>query len=323
MEKERIGSLDTTKFVLIALVILGHIFEHYMDRDSLMLIGFDFIFTFAMPSFILISGFFTNLDNPLKGIKRLLETYVIFQFLHAIVDLDFNIIKFLLFPKWTMWYLLSLVWWKVLLYFYLRTTNRIPLLLFLSVLSSVLVPFVNVPVYLLAFERTISLFPFFVLGTLFRNFDIISFKKLKVQIISCCMMLGLLLILFSYPMELRWLINWNTLYVNMPIPVSYAVLIRLFAICFCSVLSICVISLIPEGKIFIQAEGKNSLFYYMWHSILLTLFYKVVDNIVFINSVPICIIIWVTMIAVLFFMRQIKLFSCLLTPYTIYKKITK
>lgn len=321
MRNQRIAFLDTSKCILILLVILGHILEHYMTEGSMQMSTFNFIFSFAMPAFITISGYFIRIEAPLKGIAKLCETYMVFQVFHSIIDLDFSPFRLMFFPKWTMWYLISLVWWKVAIYIYERFSTNIYALFVLSIILSILIPFIKVPVYFLAIERTVSYFPFFLLGVLLKKVDIEQFRRLRlVRTISVTIIIVSFVFALCYPMEMRWLYNWNSLYNSMPISLRLAPFIRLIAITGCSVLALSVMVIAPNNIETIQQEGKNSLFYYMWHSILLTIIFAFFKHFnVTIGFIESCGL-WLAVIITLYAMSKVKLFQILLNPFTYFRK---
>ena len=319
MKDKRIGFLDAAKCILIWLVVLGHIFERYMVEGSMQMSAFNFIFSFAMPAFIIISGYFTNADRPLKGLPKLFETYIVFQLLHAVVDFDFSLVRLIFYPKWTMWYLMSLIWWKVALYILNRYSKK-KLFIVVAILLSELAPYIKIPVYLLAIERSISYFPFFLIGVLMRDFDVERIRQIKtIRAASLVIIIISIVASLHNPIETRWLFNWNSLYYDMPITLSVAPLVRIIAIIGCSIIATSVIILTPENFTLLRQEGKNSLFYYMWHSILLTIIFAFIQyfhiSIGFIG----CLGLWFALIILLMLMTQIKFFPILLTPYTYYK----
>lgn len=79
---------DTLKFVLIFLVVFGHVLEVNYPPGSVNRGIYNFIYSFHMPLFVFISGRFSHIKNRAnykKGIIRLLETYVAFQVIRTIL----------------------------------------------------------------------------------------------------------------------------------------------------------------------------------------------------------------------------------------------
>ena len=74
---------DNAKFILMFFVVFGHLLQSYIDTDVFISYIYRLIYTFHMPAFILVSGYFA------KGIyekgyirhitKKLIVPYVIFN----------------------------------------------------------------------------------------------------------------------------------------------------------------------------------------------------------------------------------------------------
>lgn len=172
---------DSLKFVLITLVVLGHCLEQNIgSRFSLAL--YNTIYTFHMPLFIFISGYFckkyTCGKKAIKSLLVLTESLVIFQFLHkfpVILNGKESIWYVIINPAWTMWYLYSLITWKISIYIYpprlLNTKYGIVPVLILCIVAG-FIPITNA----LSFQRTMVFMPFFFLGYYCRE-GYIDFRK--------------------------------------------------------------------------------------------------------------------------------------------------
>ncbi|MEI6580533.1 MAG: acyltransferase family protein, partial [Eubacteriales bacterium] len=75
---------DNVKGILIFLVVLGHYLIAYYNSEKLNLAGVivAVIYTFHMPAFIFVSGFFSRSENSAKpkALIKLAVAYVIFNF---------------------------------------------------------------------------------------------------------------------------------------------------------------------------------------------------------------------------------------------------
>ena len=111
---------DSLKFVLIFLVIYGHVISGVSAFDRFDLAMYNFLYMFHMPLFIFISGRFSHIRDRkryLFGILRIFETYVVFQVIRTLAQtLHGNRITAacLYTPSWIMWYLLALIYWRLL-----------------------------------------------------------------------------------------------------------------------------------------------------------------------------------------------------------------
>lgn len=170
MSDEHDLHINKVKGILIILVIIGHVLQLGEDRFSTTVINW--IYTFHMPLFIMVSGYLTNTISPRykKGTLKLLETYFVFQILRSIIEGNFDLHSFMI-PRMALWYLLSLVYWRILMYFLINIMKISgALLLFISLIISIVSVFFPYTTQL-SFQRTFAFFPFLVCGYLCRNID--------------------------------------------------------------------------------------------------------------------------------------------------------
>jgi fucose 4-O-acetylase-like acetyltransferase len=79
---------DNLKFILIILVVFGHLIERYINQSIYLKVIFINIYLFHMPLFIFISGYFTKSIKSLsasKSIRQLIIPYIFFVILWNIV----------------------------------------------------------------------------------------------------------------------------------------------------------------------------------------------------------------------------------------------
>src|SRR3954454_11961298 len=77
--KSRSKYFDNAKFILIFLVVFGHMISPYKDQDKVLFTLYSVIFLFHMPAFILISGYFAKGYRKkgylLKTVQKILVPY--------------------------------------------------------------------------------------------------------------------------------------------------------------------------------------------------------------------------------------------------------
>ena len=83
MTRSRLCYMDTYKGLLIFLMVVGHCLELYQD-DKICKLLYWFIYSFHMPVFIFISGFFSkNIDKPVKSLfEELIVPMIPFELLN-------------------------------------------------------------------------------------------------------------------------------------------------------------------------------------------------------------------------------------------------
>ena len=132
MSSERNQTIDSVKFILICLVVLAHFLElDVADKDNL--IGYNFIFLFHMPLFVMVSGMCFKMKSKekfLKSCAMLLETYIVCQcymlFFCAMIEGTPITLKSLLAPQYHLWFIIALLAWRLLLTAIIRAFNITP-----------------------------------------------------------------------------------------------------------------------------------------------------------------------------------------------------
>lgn len=163
--------LDNVKGALITLVVVGHGLGQVLAAPGAWDVYFA-IYLFHMPAFVMVCGMFAgrSLDGRrARGIVRsIVVPYVLFQVLYMVsfralgdgaVELSGNQ---LLTPLYQLWFLLSLLAWRLLapLFAQLRPSVAIGLSLAISVLGGA----ASDLGFLLSLNRTFAMLPFFVIG---------------------------------------------------------------------------------------------------------------------------------------------------------------
>lgn len=106
--------IDSIKGVLIFLVVFGHFLESMIgwggDYSSTLL---HLIYSFHMPFFILISGYFFSVNNFNKKLLGIFLVYIIYQTIYSIPSIIKGTLSYKYFyePNWIMWFLMSTLFW--------------------------------------------------------------------------------------------------------------------------------------------------------------------------------------------------------------------
>ncbi len=165
---EREYLFDNIKTILIVLVVMGHLLNLVYDQSKVFSILYAFIYSFHMPVFIFVSGYFSR--NPDKcreqAVEKFLIPYIVFCVLLQVEERILNIgigaemsIR-ILYPQWGLWYLLAIFWWRL----FLKDFIRIRFILPLSILLGVMIGFSNEFTTFLSISRVFALLFFFLLG---------------------------------------------------------------------------------------------------------------------------------------------------------------
>ncbi len=172
MVQTRDHQFDNIKAILIFLVVLGHILSRFGDSVSVTIL-YKIIFSFHIPAFFFVSGYFAKFD-PKKVLGRLFLLYLVFQLIQiferfflrwiatgTIPKLSIDIFT----PQWTLWYLVALMIFQLLLPVF-DTENRKHQLAFLllSLGLGFAIGFTAGVDNLLAISRVFVFLPFYMLG---------------------------------------------------------------------------------------------------------------------------------------------------------------
>lgn len=266
MAKDRITSFDNLKYLLIVLVIFGHV-SYYVDfENSTHIVRIEgylkhIIYAFHMPLFIFISGYFSHKyekERFLSSISKLLRIYLIFQTLRILINYLFFNKSFqmdsLFLPCHTLWYLLSLLFWRVFIQIIPdKIINNNKVFVGGGILLSLLGGFCPLG-HFLSINRTLTFSIFFIMGFIVRKKDVFN-KLLTFKITVIHILILLIAIILS--------IKLNVFYGKSPYNHPIDILERIFHILNAAILSVGIMRLLPQKHF--KGQGHNVLFFYVYH----------------------------------------------------------
>lgn len=278
--KQRIFYFDNAKFILIFFVVFGHMLRSFIEDNETIYTLYKVIYSFHMPAFILVSGFFAKgfyqKGYIIKITKNLILPYLIFQLIYSIyyyflngqskIDLDpFN-------PHWSLWFLISLFCWNVMLLFvskYKAVTS-----ITVSLVIGLLVGYVDWVTNYLSLSRTFVFFPFFLLGYYLKKEHICSLFKARYRLLALVVFVIVFAGFYLYPN-----INYEWLLGSKPYDklsgASGAALFKRLGFYVLSVLMIfSFMTLVPRKQYFFTNLGKNTLYVYLVHGFFIKTFRK-------------------------------------------------
>jgi|SRR5690625_550544 len=166
---QRNAYFDNARLVLIFLVVFGHMIQPFINGSTAVNTFYMWVYTFHMPAFIFLSGFFAKGSGSLAYVgrlaRRLLIPYLIFQVIYTIFYIyvgQMSVPTDLFYPRWSLWFLLSLFCWHLLLIIFKRFPPLISLALALQL--GVIVGYFSEVGHTYSLSRTIVFFPFFLAG---------------------------------------------------------------------------------------------------------------------------------------------------------------
>jgi len=278
MKQSRDYYFDNAKFLLIFFVVFGHFIQSFTNDSNSIYSLYKVIYTFHMPAFILISGFFAKgiyeEGYVQKYLKKLILPYIIFQVIYSIFYFylygksSFSVDP--LSPHWSLWFLISLFFWNMLL---LGFSKLKPIYgLSIAVLLGLAIGFVDWTSSYLSLTRTFVFFPLFLLGYYMnkKHFEWVRTKPFKIGAIA------VFVICFAgfyyFPnINYQWLLGSKP-YDVLASSSFEAVLARIgfYLLSFLMIFSF--FACVPQKKYFFTRFGKNTLYVYLLHGFFVRIF---------------------------------------------------
>lgn len=312
----RDNRLDTIKGLLIASVVLVHVISLVDYGDSGLIWGVRaFIHTVTIPLFVLVSGYFTNIGCKRKffdGLINIGVSLAIFQSISLLLLFLCGQFKYsqLLIPWWALWYLLSMIWWRIMLYFTPKRLLDNPLVylvvvFFISLLSG----FISHG-KVLSIQRTLSFYPFFLLGYYFRQGTLKS-KPWCNTVSYIIVLVTVTLIVFNlYPDNSRVLLSGLGRYSYTDIPA------KIYLLLLSTITSVSLFNIVKRNKL-LATIGRDSMLYYLYHGfIIYFILSPLVEHFSLPMSFPFLLIYCLTIMTLIYFIGKIKLFKFLVNPIT-------
>ena len=263
---------DSLKYILIIIVVYGHMIETCVYNSPFNQAMYNFIYMFHMPLFVFISGRFSHIKDRKKYLSRMLtilETYLVFQFIRCLKSLftdgSFSLFPDILIPKGILWYLACLLLWRLFIFIIteelLKQYKWYVLIFFL--ISGLGIGFFIVP------DGTII--RFFTLGSFFfmgyySNEQYLKTFLQRLPIWSTFIILSSIWI-FTFIMhniDIRSVIYFGSYYDNPPISPFYYFGGRLFMYIFAIIVG-CLIMRIVYAKPILSKYGNYTLAIFMYH----------------------------------------------------------
>jgi fucose 4-O-acetylase-like acetyltransferase len=276
---------DNAKFILIFLVVFGHLISPLKEQDGILFTLYTVIFLFHMPAFILISGYFAKGYKKkgyfLKSIKKILLPYFIFQIIYSIYyflngqenSLDFDFLH----PHWSLWFLLSLFFWNLLLYIFARL-KWVGFLI--AIVLGVAIGFVDHAGSFLSLSRTFVFFPYFLLGFLLNGNQLKKVIRARYSLsVGIVVIIGTYVFFgFNFPEDaVPWLLG-DTSYENMGGEELADGLIRGLQYGLTLIVVFGFLALIPSNQFKVTKIGERTLYVYLLHGFIIKSLQLVLPN---------------------------------------------
>ena len=268
--KSRNYFLDNYKAFLILLVVIGHFIEPCYTNNLFLTFLKWIIFSFHMPAFIFISGYFSKKSmTPEKLIQKLVIPYFVFELLyyflyvfviHKETGLYFNR------PKFSLWYLMSLFFWRIITPY----IKKIPGNLVIAVIAGLLIGFTQLGNFF-SIPRTLFFYPFFLAGYYFQEnwFETVRayWKSFTAGLAGLSAILGGWVLLTRHPLS-PFIFYGRYSYADTNLTNVQGVFVRLlcYGISFLAIFALCAV--IPRKQHFYSILGVRTMSIYLFHGLI-------------------------------------------------------
>ncbi|MFF2534666.1 acyltransferase family protein [Streptomyces cyaneofuscatus] len=273
--KRRDPYFDNVKYLAIVLVAVAHAWEPVMDGSRATRALYMIVYTFHMPAFILISGYFSRtFDMSSPKVKRLITgvavPYVLFETAYSLfkryVDDSPDTSITLVDPLFLTWFLIALFIWRVTTPIWLTLRHPLPVALAIAMLASVS-PDIGDDLDL---QRVFQFLPFFVLGLLMKPEHFQLIRRREVRLLALPLFAGALL--FAYwiapRMQLGWLYRANSAQ-EMDAPWWSGAVMSLALFGCALALTIGFLAWVPRRNMWFTVLGAGTICGYLLHGFLI------------------------------------------------------
>ncbi|MCX3059214.1 acyltransferase family protein [Streptomyces beihaiensis] len=266
---------DNAKFVLIVMVVIGHNWYPLIGDSRALKAAYMVVYSFHMPAFILLSGYFSRNfegrpDQIRKLVKSTLVPYLVFEFVYLIVmaKADGGPLRFTVtLPSYMLWFLVALFFWRLTTPVW-RAFSR-------PVLVAVLISLAAGLTYVsddFAFTRILQFLPWFVAGLQLRREHFQWLRRKAVR--GWAAAVAVLAVPVAYMLvpgaDVHWL-DMRQSADGLGVGAVEYVLVRLGLFVVSAILVATVLSLVPARRLWLTSLGALTMYPFLLHGMLVKL----------------------------------------------------
>ncbi|PRY01612.1 acyltransferase family protein [Allonocardiopsis opalescens] len=261
--------LDNAKFLLIALVVIGHAISPARDTRLADALYF-WIYLFHMPAFVLICGYLSkSFDGAPRRVDRLLTgvavPYLIFWALYSGQQLlaGDSAPPSPLEPVWITWFLLALLLWRLSVPLWRRLRWPVAVAVGVSLATGV-----QEFGFDMSMSRVLSLLPFFVLGLALRPEHLEALRRRWVRVAAVLLFAAAFAATFVLIPDLstEWVL-WRETLETRDAPITPGLLVRAGFLAAAGLLALGVLALAPRRRTWFTALGATTMYVYLLHGL--------------------------------------------------------
>ena len=273
--KERDYLFDNYKAFLIVLVVVGHFIEVASDDNVVMETTKWIIFSFHMPAFVFISGYFSKKTQGIyKLLQQLVVPYLVFEILYYILYtyiLNRDTELAFLYPKFSLWYLLAMFMWKMIKPLF----RRLPGYLWIAFVLGLFVGASSLDDNYLTLPRMFTFYPFFLLGMdLDRNrIDLLRARIRRMWAFGIFLAINAFLAWVAVSDRISIKIfygRYDYEYLGLSVPMGIALRAACYLISYIMIYVVAI--MIPGAKNSLSALGQKTMAIYLFHGLIFAVF---------------------------------------------------
>jgi len=268
--KKRDYYFDNAKFILIFLVVFGHLLRAFIEDNEIFYALYKAIYTFHMPAFIMIAGYFAKGSSDSKYlltlVKKLLIPYVIFQIVYTgyyfLIDKKDWLIDSIFYPHWSLWFLFSLFCWHMLLILYKHVRPVVGIVI--AIIIGVTIGYFDSIGHMFSLSRTFVFFPYFLIGYWISEQQMMALKRVPIKIASLVVMTVFAVAIYYLPdVNTDWLLASKS---YGALGVEWGGSLFRFTVYMTSLLmAFSVLAWIPKRRFSFTKLGERTLYVYLLH----------------------------------------------------------
>lgn len=269
--KRRDPYLDNVKFLLIALVPLGHSLVPTLSANSARA-TYLYIYVFHMPLFVIISGYLSrNFWNSNAKTNKLVDTFLV---PYVIVELGYALLRTALGQKWSLtimdpawlnWYLVALLFWRLSTPVWKRMRYPVTIAVIVYLFSG----FSNLSGDF-SMDRFFGLLPFFVIGLVLKPEYFDYLQRRWVRVLSVCVLVGgaavAIFLVTNFTVKLGPIYYKNS-YAQLHLVWWKGMMLRTALLVAALAMSAAVLSLVPRRETWFSDLGTRTLYCYLLHGV--------------------------------------------------------
>lgn len=272
--KKRDPYFDNVKYLAIVLVAMAHAWEPVMEGSRTARALYMVAYTFHMPAFIVVSGYFSrSFDMSAAKVKRLVTgvavPYVVFETAYSLFkryaddtpDHPISLVD----PWYLTWFLVALFVWRLTTPLWQSLRHPLPVALVVAVLAS-FSPTIGDDLDL---QRVLQFLPFFVLGLRLRpeHFDLVRRREVRMLAPAVFAAAAVFAYWAAPRMQLGWFYRSNSAQ-EMGAPWWSGAVMTLLMFGCALLLTVAFLSLVPRRRTWFTVLGAGTICGYLLHGFL-------------------------------------------------------